>query len=213
MENFSQSFFVGGMVRDNLLKRNILDIDIATSATPEQVIQLLEENKISFDNSYIQFGVVVAKQGNLAVEIATMRKEVYNSSRYPKITYISDPKIDAIRRDFTVNALYMGDNNKILDYYSGRRDIKNRVIKFIGDPKKRIEQDPLRIIRALRFCLMLNFKLEQKTKLAIKNNFSLINSLTETKIKKEILKLKNEKQKNILKKVINSPETLDKYFK
>ncbi len=202
------------MVRDGLLKRNITDIDIATAATPGQVVQLLIENKISFNSSYIQHGVVVAKQGSLTVEIATMRKETYNSSRYPKITYISDPKTDALRRDFTVNALYLrAENNKILDYFNGQKDLKNHTIKFIGDPKKRIQQDPLRIIRALRFCLTLNFNLEPKTKLAIKNNFSLINSLTENKIKKEILKLKNEKQKNILNKVINSPETLDKHFK
>lgn len=221
VENFPQTFFVGGAVRDALLGRKIIDIDIATSATPPEVAVLLSKNKINFDDSYSQFGVIVAEQGSESVEIATFRKETYGSSRYPKIKYTANAKEDAPRRDFTINALYLQvKTNKILDFFGGRKDIKNRMIKFIGNPKKRIAEDPLRIARALRFCIMLDFKLEKQTKKQIKNNFNLIKSLTKSKLEKEILKLHAERdralrEKNIfiLKKVINRPETLDKYFK
>ncbi len=214
VENFPQTFFVGGMVRDSLLDRKIIDIDIATSAIPNQVADLLSRQGITFDSSHKEFGVIVARQGSLIVEIATLRTEVYGSSRYPKIAYINNPKLDASRRDFTINALYIQpNNNKILDYFGGQKDLKNRLLRFIGNPKKKIQEDPLRVLRALRFCLQINFKLEAKTRLGIKNNFYLINSLTKAKIKKEILKLKNRKRENILQKVINSPKALDKYFK
>jgi tRNA nucleotidyltransferase (CCA-adding enzyme) len=214
VENFPQSFFVGGMVRDSLLGRKITDIDIATSARPQEVAFLLREHQIIYDEAYAAFGVIVARQESYAVEIASFRKEAYGSSRYPKISYTKEVKADAARRDFTVNALYLQPkSNKILDYFGGQKDIKNQLVRFIGNPKKRIQEDPLRIIRALRFCLQLNFKLEQKTKLAIKNNFNLIKTLTNSKLEKEIRKLKNKKQETILQKVINRPLALDKYFK
>ena len=214
VENFPQTFFVGGVVRDGYLNRKITDIDLATTATPGQVAELLRQKGIMCDTSHSKFGVVVAKQGNLNVEVATFRKETYGHSRYPQISYITNAKLDAKRRDFTVNALYLqGITYRLLDYFGGKKDLKDKTIRFIGDPKKRIQEDPLRIIRALRFCIILGFKLEIKTKQAVKNNFYLVKTLTHTRLEKEILKLKNKKQKIILQKVINSPILLDKYFK
>ncbi len=214
VENFSQTFFVGGMVRDLLLKRKIVDIDIATAAKPEQVTKILSLMGIDYTDANKKFGVITAQQKNLKVGITTFRKDLEGDSRYHEVRFISNARQDSKRRDFTINALYLSlKNSRLLDFNNGLSDIKNKLVRFIGGDEKRIQEDPLRIIRALRFCLILNFKLENKTKAAMKNNFELIKSLTKTKISKEKDKIKSSKQKNILKKVINSPKTLDKYFK
>jgi tRNA nucleotidyltransferase/poly(A) polymerase len=214
VENFPQTFFVGGMVRDLLQKKDIVDVDVATSALPEQIITALKKCRIPYDDSYKQFGNIIAKQRNKAVEITTLRKDLKSADRFPKVMYISSPKIDSKRRDFSVNALYLKPKtSELLDFTRGLADIKKRQIKFIGNPAERIKQDPLRIIRALRFALSLNFQLERKTKLAIKNNFKLISYLTKTKLQKEILKIKTPQKRKILEEVINNPKLLDKYFK
>lgn len=214
VENFSQTFYVGGMVRDLLLGRKVTDVDMATSATPSQVIQILNKSRVKLDAAFKNFGVMVAKLGAHKIEIATFRRETYKNSRYPKIAFIKSPKKDSQRRDFTVNALYLSPKTKkILDFWKGLADANCRNIKFIGNPKLRIEQDPLRIVRALRFALLLNFRLERQTFLAIKNNFFLLDKLTKTRMQNEILKLKNQKLRKRLKETILHPELLDKYFK
>src|SRR5207253_2960769 len=120
---------------------------------------------------------------------------------------------DANRRDFTVNALYFEANSgNILDFHGGLTYLKRKEIAFIGSPAQRILEDPLRIVRGLRFCLALDFTLEEKTKRAMQKNFSMLKSLTRTMVEKEVLKLKNKKREKILEKVINNPELLDKYF-
>jgi len=214
VENFSQTFFVGGMVRDLLLQRSISDIDIATEAKPEQIIKILSSLGIIVVDENKRYGSITAKQGNLEAEITTFRKDLKSEDRYPEVKFVNNAREDSKRRDFSINSLYLSlKTNTILDFNKGLVDVKKRLIKFIGQPGKRIQQDPLRIIRALRLALILNFKLENNTKVAIKNNFLLINNLTKSKIKKEINKIKLPKQKNIIKKVINSPKLLDKYFK
>lgn len=214
VENFPQTFFVGGMVRDLLLGRKLKDIDIATGATPDQIISMLKKGTIDYQNPNAKFGSVTARQGSLEVEITTLRKDLRSNSRYPKVKFIKSPKQDSQRRDFSINSLYLrAKDSKILDFHQGLGDLKSRRLKFIGNPKQRIKQDPLRIVRALRFALVLNFKLESKTKLAIKNNFALLQNLTQTKITKEIFKINSAGQRQILKSVLGKPKLLDKYFK
>lgn len=214
VENFSQSFFVGGMVRDIILNKNIYDIDIATIAEPTKVIKILKDNNINYIETYKNYGNVTAMEGDLSVEITTFRKDLVGKNRYSEVKYVKTPKEDSKRRDFTINSLYLSLNSgEILDFQKGLTDIKKHQIKFIGLPKTRIKRDPLRIIRALRFALVLNLKLERKTKLSIKNNFILIDNLTKIKIKKEINKIYDIKKRKILEEVINKPKLLDKYFK
>jgi tRNA nucleotidyltransferase/poly(A) polymerase len=214
VENFAKTFFVGGMVRDLYLDRKIIDVDIATEATPEEVIKLLNKKKIITNSDFKKFGNVAAKKGKLKIEITTLRKDMRGDSRYHEVKFITSPKVDSSRRDFTINSLYLSlVRGESFDFYGGVHDIGKRLIKFIGNADKRIKEDPLRIIRGLRFALILNFKFEIKTKLAIKNNFSLIQNLSQSRIEKEISKIKNIKQKSILKKVINNSAYLDKYFK
>ncbi|MBI5530120.1 MAG: CCA tRNA nucleotidyltransferase [Candidatus Doudnabacteria bacterium] len=214
VENFSQTFFVGGAVRDLLLKKSVTDIDIATEASPDEVLKLLDAAGILHDDSYKNFGVIVAKQGSLKVEIATLRKDLKTAGRYPKTKFVKSAKIDSQRRDFTINALYLSlKTNEILDFHNGLIDLKSRVLRFIGKPEKRIAEDPLRIIRALRFSLVLNFKLEKKSFFALKKYFYSVKNLTLTRINKELEKISDKKIKLLLKSVLDNKKVLDKHFK
>lgn len=214
VENFPQSYYVGGLVRDLILQKEISDIDIATSATPEQIIDKLKTKGIPLSDANKKFGSVIAKRDGLEVEITTLRQDIPSPNRYPKVKFVKSPKTDSARRDFTINALYFKPKDSlVLDYHRGLNDIKNKEIRFIGNAKKRIEEDPLRIIRGVRIALSLNFKLQAATKYAIKKNFFLIDKLTRTKLEKEISKIKNKIQQNSLRKVINNHEYLDNFFK
>jgi len=210
VENFSRTYLVGGTVRDLLLNKKIKDIDIATIATPAQVAETLKKYFIEYNIGYIKMGIIIATNGKLAATIATFRKEIKTESRYPKIKFVKSALLDSQRRDFTINALYLSlKNHKILDFHNGLKDLKNKSIKFIGNPIAKIKEDPLRIIRALRFSLELNFKLEKKTKFAIKKYFHLTHTLSESRLKKEINKLK---LKNKLFDVVSNPQLLDKFL-
>jgi len=214
VENFSQTFFVGGTVRDLLLKKRTVDIDIATVARPEQVIKLLQKAGIICDSKYKKFGVVIAKHKNLLVEITTLRADLPSQNRYPKVRFISSPKLDSQRRDFTINSLYFSQKTKkILDFHNGLNDLEHKIIRFVGNPKIRIKEDPLRIIRALRFALTLDFTIEKKSLGAIKKDFNLTKKLTQTKIKKELNKISGKKIKLLVKNILDNKKILDKYFK
>jgi tRNA nucleotidyltransferase (CCA-adding enzyme) len=214
VENFPQTFFVGGMVRDTLLKIAVRDIDLATDAEPQKVAAALSSRGIEYDTEFQKLGIIIVPWKDVRLSITTFRKDSYSDSRYPQVTFIKSARQDSQRRDFTINSLYLSlKTNTILDFNRGLKDLKLKQIKFIGDPKRRIKEDPLRIVRALRFALVLNFKLENKTKHAINKSFNLIKQPTKTKLEKEIKKIGNAKKENILKKVINSPNLLDKYFK
>jgi tRNA nucleotidyltransferase (CCA-adding enzyme) len=213
VENFPHTYLVGGYVRDFLLGKKSSDIDICTTAKPEDIEKVLTNNHIPHNKQHINFGIISIKKSKLTITISTFRKETYTHSRYPTIQYINDLKQDATRRDFTINSLYFSLNSgKILDFFKGQSDLKNQLIRFIGQPKKKIIEDPLRILRAFRFCLHLNFKLEKKTKFAIKKNLNLLNTLSKKIILKEIKKLKTAKHKKILKNIIFNKKMLDKYF-
>lgn len=210
VENFPQTFFVGGMVRDLLLNKKIIDIDISTSALPNEVAFLLNKNKIKYSDIYKKFGTILAISNNFKIEITSFRKELYFSSRYPKIKFVKNLKSDAFRRDFTINSLYLSVKNKeIIDPFKGIEDIKLKRLCLIGNKIKKISNDPLRIIRALRLALHLNFKLEESSWLLIKNNLFLINTITHKKINTEINKLKKLKNKILLKKIIYEEKSLD----
>ncbi len=213
VENFSRTYLVGGTVRDLLLGKKINDIDIATQAQPNEVVECLKKHFIDFNIGFIRHGVVIASQGGLTAAIATFRKDLRSSSRYPEIKYVKSAKEDSQRRDFTVNSFYFSPKSqKILDFHNGLNDLKNKNLRFIGKAEKRIKEDPLRIIRALRFCLLLSFTLEKNAKKAIQNNFNLVNTLTKNKIRSELEKLPHKPLRKILEIVLSKPELLDKRF-
>lgn len=214
VENFTSTFFVGGTVRDLILNKNILDIDIATSATPEEVVFVLSKNQIQTNTAHKNFGVIEAISKKLKVSIATFRKETQTQSRYPKITYSNNIKLDSQRRDFTINALYFSPKStEILDFHKGLTDLKKKQIVFVGNPQKRIQEDPLRILRAIRFALNLKFILSNKTFESINKNFFLTKQLSKSKIKTEIKKVLGKNNKILFRQIISGKKTLDKQFK
>ncbi|HRY60389.1 MAG TPA: CCA tRNA nucleotidyltransferase [Patescibacteria group bacterium] len=189
------ALFAGGYVRDKILKRATKDIDIATNAKPEEIKKVLTKNKIKFIEIGEAFGVIAAvvpktKKESYIYEIATFRQDFGSiDSRHPKkIKLINDPKEDAVRRDFTINGLFLKDG-KVIDYVNGLADIKAKVIRFIGNPNERIREDALRMLRAIRFASTLNFDIEKNSYDAIVKNKELIKKVSAERVREELTKI------------------------
>lgn len=202
---YPNSFFVGGAVRNMLLQTKITDIDIATSAKPDEVVAALHDAGITFEDTHKKMGVIIARKGTQKIEITTFRKEQYKNNRFPSITFTKSSRIDSNRRDFTVNALYYNPVTKeILDYHNGLIDLQNKHLKFIGNSNKRIIEDPLRIIRAYKFSLQYNLEIDSSTEQILRTQKKLLQKINAQRIEKEILKIKNKNLQNKLRKVIHS---------
>jgi poly(A) polymerase len=188
-----EAYFVGGCVRDILLGNKPSDFDIATSAKPNEIEKLFPRT-IPVGK---KFGVILAVVNEKQYEIATFRGEKeYKDARRPEKVYWTSAKEDAKRRDFTCNALFYDPiTKKYLDFVDGRKDIKNKILRFIGDPEKRIQEDHLRILRAIRFKNVLGFKFEQKTKQALQKNSGLIISVSAERIRNELNKMLLDKSR------------------
>jgi len=161
-----EALFAGGCVRDVLMGNEPADYDIATSATPEEVMKLFRRTVAVG----AQFGVVVVLLRGLSYEVATFRSdEGYADGRRPQRVTYTEAKEDALRRDFTINALFYDPaKDEVIDYVDGRRDIERRIVRTVGDPFERFEEDKLRMIRAVRFSARFDFPIEQTTLEAIK---------------------------------------------
>jgi poly(A) polymerase len=186
-----QAFLVGGCVRDILLKRDPADYDVATDASPEQVIELFPKSL----TIGAQFGVVLAMQDGVKVEVATFRRDVgYSDGRHPdQVVYTSTPQEDVARRDFTINGLLMRhDTNEILDFVDGQADLKAGMIRAIGDPERRFEEDKLRMLRAVRFAARFGYAIEKQTFAAIHRHAEEIRSVSAERIHEELSKLLTE---------------------
>jgi tRNA nucleotidyltransferase (CCA-adding enzyme) len=177
---------IGGTSRDYLLGIPYADYDFVTDATPEQEKAFLPAAQYQF----AKFGSIKIMEGKTEIDITTFRLEgPYRDHRHPEtITFIKDPKEDYVRRDFTINALYITSKGEVLDYCGGQKDLKAGLIRFIGDPETRIEEDPLRILRAERFAKKLGFVIEPKSKAAIEKLRPLLSTLNPEKVKMELLK-------------------------
>ena len=143
--------FVGGCVRDTLLGKALTDLDAATPARPERVMELLENAHIRAIPTGIAHGTITALIEGRPIEITTLRKDVETDGRHARVAFTDDWEEDAKRRDFTMNALYLGANGTITDYFSGLDDVKAGRVVFIGDARERIREDYLRILRFFRF--------------------------------------------------------------
>ena len=188
--NGHRLYMVGGATRDYLLERPILDYDFVTDATPDEMRSFLKDA----DFTFARFGTVGLKVNGIKVDITTLRVEGdYTDYRHPsKVIFVRTPKEDYVRRDFTINALYVDEEYNILDYCGGLIDLNNKIIKFIGDPVIRIKEDPLRILRAERFAKKLGFDFDPETKKAIDDNRHLIDELNPQKVQAELEKMKKE---------------------
>jgi len=182
-----QAYFAGGVVRDILMGVKPKDYDIVTSATPDEVEKILPKT-VAVGK---EFGVIIAIEGQYKFEIATFRSEgKYSDLRRPDKVFWSDAEHDALRRDFTINGMFYSPvSHRVIDYVGGKDDIKNKVIRFIGNPDERIKEDHLRILRAVRFKNTLNFNYDKRTYEAIKNNAHRIQSVSAERIREELNKM------------------------
>jgi len=182
-EHSFKAYIVGGFVRDYVLNIPSIDVDICTNATPKELLQI-------FDNAIPneEYGSVRLVYKKVTFEITTFRKETkYIDHRKPlEIEYIDDLKQDLLRRDITINTLCMNSDGKIIDVLGVMQDLKNKVIKVVGDANKKLEEDALRILRCIRFATKLNFKIDYKTSQAIKKNRHLLKKLSYKRKKDEL---------------------------
>ena len=181
--------FVGGCVRKYLSGEKIDDIDAATILTTDQIKEKLQNTNLKIIDTGIKHGTVTILSDTKKIELTTLRKDVKTDGRHAEIEYTDDWQLDSERRDFTINAIYMDINGKIFDPQNGIGDLKNKNVKFIGDPQKRIEEDYLRIIRFIRFKVMYDIQVEKTTIEAIKHNLTGIKKISKERILDELLKI------------------------
>ena len=183
MSNGYKAYVVGGYVRDFIMGKESYDVDICTNAKPKEIKELFELNNSTEDN----YGSMQVKDSLYNYDITTFRKEISYRDRKPvEFEYIDDIDEDIIRRDFTINAIYMDIDGNIYDPYSGKEDIKNKVIRLIGSTQDKLTEDPLRILRAIRFASILDFSLEDSLFNYIRTNQQLIRTLSFNRRKEEL---------------------------
>ena len=184
---------VGGSIRDFLINREIRDIDSATALEPNDVLELLNENNIEYDDFAIRYGSIIAYPNNKKIQITSLREDINQIGRHTSVLYTTDWKKDAARRDFTFNALYLDEDAKLYDYYNGQKDLQSKTIKFIGEIEDRIKEDYLRIYRYFRFLGLFDQpKIDEITLTFIEKYIheSLV-VLTNDVIRQEVLKMFN----------------------
>jgi poly(A) polymerase len=187
-----QAYLVGGCVRDVLLGIEPKDYDVATDATPEQVMQL-------FPETYAvgaQFGVVLVPAPESGqIEIATFRADIgYSDGRHPdEVRFSSDPREDVARRDFTINGMMLDPlTGEVLDFVGGREDLKARIVRAIGDPEHRFSEDKLRMLRAVRFAARFEYVIDPATFLAIQKLAEGIEVVSRERVRDELTRMLTE---------------------
>jgi len=212
-ERGHQAYLAGGCVRDLLLSREPADYDVATDATPHQVMQIFPQTFAVGE----QFGVVLvpatsgatgapstssgqalARQGerrNIAVEVATFRSDAgYSDGRHPdEVRFTQDPREDVQRRDFTINGMMLDPaTNDILDFVGGREDLKAGIVRAIGDPNRRFAEDKLRMLRAVRFAARFDYKIDPATMTAIQELAPKIHQVSCERVREELTMMLTE---------------------
>ena len=198
----SEVRLVGGSIRDILINREIGDVDSATSLEPNDVLDLLNKNNIEYDDFAIRYGSIIAYPNNKKIQITSLREDINQLGRHTSVLFTKDWKKDAARRDFTFNALYLGEDCKLYDYYNGQKDLQAKKIKFIGEIEDRIKEDYLRIYRYFRFLGLFDLP--------------LINTKTQTIVEKYIHEslavLTNDVMRQEVLKMFNMPYPLNCFY-
>ena len=186
-----QAYLVGGSVRDLLLGAQPKDFDVSTDARPERIMDLFPKS----GQVGAHFGVVLVRDTGAQVEVATFRSDHdYADGRRPaSVHFESDPRRDVLRRDFTINGLMMeAATGEVLDYVGGRADLERRVVRAIGDPYARFEEDHLRLLRAVRFAARLGFEIESATFEAMERHHALILRVSAERVREELTRILTE---------------------
>ena len=192
LNNSSESSkFVGGCVRDFLIGKNIRDVDIATQMNIDSIVDILLANKYVVNTSGKAFGSVKTMCEGMEYNITILRSESYDGSRYPNITPTKAWKTDATRRDFTINAIYCNADGVIYDYYNGLADLNSGIVRFIGNPIARIEEDPIRVLRYFRMLGLVGTKnISQETfQACVSTDIEILKKVSKAKIIEEMVKI------------------------
>ena len=181
-----QIYIVGGAVRDLIMGKNVSDWDFTTDAKPEEILKLFPDG--FYNNKFGTVGLTIGKE---IFEVTTMRKEgIYKDSRHPEsVSWTNKIEEDLARRDFTINAIALSDNEILVDPFQGEKDIQRKQVKCVGNPSKRFQEDALRLIRAVRIATQIEFEIENNTFEAIKENSSLIKQVAWERIRDELFKI------------------------
>ena len=181
------AYLAGGCVRDMLRGEIPKDYDIATSALPEQITTIFSKTR----EVGVHFGVVIVIKNNQSFDVATFRNDgSYKDGRHPEEVTFSTPEEDTARRDFTINGIFFDPiSQKYIDFVNGRSDIEKKVIRAIGDPDLRFQEDHLRLLRAVRFAARFNYEIEEKTWKSIKLNASGISKISKERVRDELTKI------------------------
>ncbi len=216
-----EAYIVGGCVRDFLLGNSPKDWDVTTNAKPEEIQKVFPDS--FYENNFL---TVTARTGSedpklAEVEITTYRLEAkYSDKRHPDdVKYAEKLDDDLSRRDFTVNSMAMDEKKKLVDLFDGEKDLKKKIIRTVGNPEERFNEDALRMLRAVRFATTLDFKIEEKTKEAIKKNSIWLEAISKERIRDEFVKIimadnaaegiELLRELNLLKYIV--PELLENY--
>ncbi len=185
--NGYEAYLVGGFIRDKILHIKSYDIDICTNAKPEDLEKLVNI-KVN------DYGSLSFKLNKYSIDITTFRKELKYEKRKPtKIEYVDTLEEDVKRRDFTINAICMNSDGKIIDLVNGLNDIHNKTIRMIGNISSKLKEDPLRMLRAIRLATILDFKIEDKLLKSIKDNNKLVLTLSPFRKRCELDKILSSK--------------------
>lgn len=189
--NGYEAYVVGGCVRDLLTNKGPNDWDVTTNATPEEIQKIFPDNV--YEN---EFGTVGVKTGSenpafAIIEVTPYRIEgKYTDKRHPdEVKFAKKLEEDLSRRDFTINALALDSSGRVIDLFDGQEDIKNKIVRTVGNPKERFSEDALRLLRAVRFATTLEFNIEEKTLEAIKSNASWLEAISKERIRDEFVKI------------------------
>lgn len=188
-KNGFSAFFVGGCVRDMILKADIHDVDIATSALPEEIMDVFSDLKVL--PTGILHGTVTVIYKDIPFEITTFRSDgKYDDGRHPSsVSFENDIVADLARRDFTINAMAFHPDKGILDPYGGTEDLKKKIIRCVGNPEDRFSEDGLRILRCLRFSSSLGFNIDPITQNAIFDRVNMLKKIAPERIFQELKKI------------------------
>ena len=185
-----EALWAGGCVRDQLLGIEPKDYDVATAARPEQIRELFGKKRTLPIGA--AFGVISVMGGNAGqIEVATFRRDSgYSDGRHPDTVEFTDAREDALRRDFTINGMFFDPlAEKVIDFVGGQQDLANKMIRAIGDPHERIDEDKLRMLRGVRFASTFSFDLDEETFVAIKQHAPEIHIVSEERIGAELVRM------------------------
>lgn len=205
-----QALFAGGCVRDGLMGVAPKDYDIATSARPDQVLEVFPgSNQVG-----AHFGVILVTRQKQAIEIATFRTDgTYHDGRRPESVSFSTPEHDALRRDFTINGLFEDPfSGEIIDHVGGQQDLENKVIRCIGHPLKRFEEDALRLLRAVRFQARTGFRIHPETLAAMSECAPLLDQISIERIRDEFSAILSGPRRKDALKLLTQTRLIDQFL-